>query len=138
MGFLASLLPIGEDKFEVWAPKWISSIYGDLSSIVEDDNDAIKRRNERFGAYLPTVSTLISIYRIRSREARDRFYRENPKPEKGIKEWEERRDAQTSKLRYMHEWLVTLREDIQKRISVSQTNLGVYRTEVQTFGQSTH
>ncbi len=121
---------MGGKEFSKWAPEWISSIKDDLYSIIEDDPASVRKRNERFGAYLPTISTLIAIYRVRAREARDTFYRENPKPEKGIKEWEERRDAETAKFRYMNEWLITIREDLMKRISVSQTNLGVYREEV--------
>lgn len=130
MAYLQSLLPMGGKEFSKWAPEWISSIKDDLYSILEDDPEALRKRNERYGAYLPTISTLIAIYRIRAREARDTFYRDNPKPEKGIKEWEERRDAMTSKYRYMHEWLIEIREDIMKRISVSQTALAVYREEV--------
>ena len=131
MAYLQSLLPIpaGRD-FAKWAPEWISSIKDDLYSILEDDPEALRKRNERYGAYLPTITTLVGIYRIRAREARDTFYRDNPKPEKGIKEWEERRDAETAKLRYMYEWLVDIREDIMKRISVAQSNLALHREEM--------
>lgn len=122
-------MPPGSE-FTKWAPLWIKSIKDDLNSIIEDDPALVLARNERFAAYLPTISTLIAIYRLRAREERDAFYKNYSKPEKGIKEWEERRDSLTSKYRYMAEWLVKIREDVMKRISVSQTNLGVYREEV--------
>ena len=130
---LLKMLPIPKGStFSKWCETWLKEIKDDIYSIIEDDPNAVKLRNERFGAYLPTISTLVTIYRFKAREEREAFYREHPKPPSGIKEWEERRDAVTSQWRYMTDFLTALREDLQRRISVSQTTLSVYKEELKS------
>jgi hypothetical protein len=121
------------ERFENWAAGWIKSISSDIYSI-EFDPSEIMRRNERYGSYLATLSTLIGIYRVRNRELRDAFYRDNPRPANGekVKEFEERRDSATAMPRYMLETLERLHSDIEKRISISQSNLGIHRAEIRS------
>jgi hypothetical protein len=122
-----------------WSEKWLVSVKSDFYSVIQDDPTSTRERNERFGSYLPTLSTIITLYRQKAREQRNDFYKNVPRPAKGegtIKDWEEQRDAATAPYRYIYDYLVQLREDIQKRISVAQTDLNFAKQEIQTLGQS--
>lgn len=113
---------------------WLAEVMSDMTSVIEEDPDALKRRNERFGSYLVYMSTLIMKNRFKARQAKNSYDKNNPRPDKGIKTWEEGRDAETAESRYWVEYLERLRSDIQTRISLSQTNLNHFRQELSTFG----
>ena len=120
------------------AKEWLKEIMPDLTSVIEDDPDALRKRNERFGSYLVYLSTLISTYRFKARYESDTFEKENPRPEKGITRWEEVRQSKTAEYRYWEDLLTNLRDDIQRRISNSQTALNYERQQVQTFGATSN
>lgn len=131
--FAEKMLPIPEGQtFGTWCTTWLQDIKSDLYSIIPNDGNAVRQRNERFASYLPTISTLRYVYRGKIRLQIDLFNIENPKPERGVTEHNARRDSHTAELRYTLEYLEQLHGDVERRISVAQSDLSFTRAEMQT------
>lgn len=119
---------------QVDAEQWLKEVMDDLTSIIQDDPDALSKRNERFGAYLVYLTTLVSRYRFIARNQRDLYEKDTPRPDKGVKQWEEARDSRTASARYYVDFLSSLREDLQTRISLGQTALNWHRQNLHNAG----
>jgi hypothetical protein len=128
----ASLLPIPQgNTAREWISAWLTQIAQDVQSThyTDDNPNEVRNRNERFGSYLPTLSTVIEEYEMQCNKLRVAFEYANPKPEKGITEWRERREQAlhdlTPTLNLVKRW----HEDIASRISTSQTALRTSETQ---------
>lgn len=120
----ARLLPIPPGtSFSQWSDKWLFDISADMQSVIQDDSDALRSRNERFSSYCVTLGILIAEFHLQIDQQKITYRREHPRPEKGITEWNEVFDLQVSPLRRQCEMLEQLHEDIARRLSGSQTSL---------------
>jgi len=135
MNYAAMLpIPTGE-TFSGWATKWVIQISEDVQSVLPTrDGNALTERNERFGAYLATLSIILSAYSERLTFLRSEFAKANPPPDKGIKAWEASADEAMGETKTTYDFLSQLYDVISKRSSIAQSNIRRLESEIRNIG----
>ena len=121
---VANLLPIpAGTTFSTWAEKWLKEIAADLQSQLTDVHK-MRERNERFGAYLPTLSMILAQYGQQMDKVRASFKAANAPGDKESKTaYNERVEEPVTDLKRVYHLIERLHDDILTRLSVSQTNI---------------
>ena len=116
------MLPIPSgSSFSEWAEAWLISIAPEIRSI-ENDPNKVRDRNEKFSAFLPTLTSILAVYGEHIDKLRADFVRNNPQGDKeGPQAYGKRVDAAVAEYERMYDFVQALHKDISTRLSVAQT-----------------
>ena len=129
------LLPIPKgESVSAWQETWLKEVCTDVHTYLTVDNlDDFRNRNERLSSYMATITTLMAAHDAHMNDMRERYERDNPRPEtgeKGITTWKEGERAFLRRAQSDYTFLEGLHNDINVKLSQSQTALRTKADEV--------
>ena len=130
----ARLLPnIKKDqKFSEWSEEWLSQTAPLIQATVNpEDMTAVRDRNEKLAAVLPTLITITACLRDYITKEERKFEASNPRPiEKGITAWNSAKKAHLADFENFLDFVNGLHQAVSTRLSVSQSGLRSKSDEV--------